>query len=361
MTPSLVVLIARKGVIVLHEAFGKLAPEPNSLLLPRDAIFPIASISKLFTATAAMILVDDGLLGLNRPVQEYVPEFEGEGKQEVMVHHLLNHTSGLRDDDVNAYLEQKLASGQITAPPDVDDRRLDRRRLVQYFSQAYDAPLGFRLSAEMSYCNHGYLLLGKIVERVSDRRLATFVQDRILAPLGLSDTAYGVADSARARYVRRNPDSPAGFLDDPDLIRHLGAAGGICSTAYDLATFGQLFLNRGHYGGSRILSAAAVAEMTRNQTAGIAATHEGQYWPESSWGFGWDVHNQKRALREPSLYSPRAISHSGMGSTHLVVDPDYDLVTVYLSVHLGALPSTATPLRRADLFVDAAIAAIDAI
>src|SRR5262249_52720336 len=104
MTPALVVLVARRGIVVLHEAFGRLGPEADAPSLPRDAIFPLASISKGFTAAAALILVEDGLLGLNRPVQEYLPEFQGEGKDRVLVHHLLTHTAGFEDDQLCAYL-----------------------------------------------------------------------------------------------------------------------------------------------------------------------------------------------------------------------------------------------------------------
>src|SRR5690348_9754178 len=73
-SPALVVLAARRGVVVLHEAFGRLGPETDASPLPRNAIFPIGSISKVITATLAMILVEDGLLSLTRPVGEYVPE-----------------------------------------------------------------------------------------------------------------------------------------------------------------------------------------------------------------------------------------------------------------------------------------------
>src|SRR5947209_18088488 len=120
MTPALVVLVARKGVIVFHEAFGKLTPEPDSPPVPRDAIYPISSISKLFTATAAMILVEDGLLGLNRPVQEYIPEFVGEGKEAVMVHHLLTHTGGIDDEEVAAHVWRKVEAG-LTADVEVPE------------------------------------------------------------------------------------------------------------------------------------------------------------------------------------------------------------------------------------------------
>src|SRR5258708_7288294 len=84
---SLTILIARRGVVVLHEAFGRLGPERDALPLPLDAVYPLASITKPITATCAMCLVEDGLLGLNRPVQEYVPEFPAPGKHPAMLHH----------------------------------------------------------------------------------------------------------------------------------------------------------------------------------------------------------------------------------------------------------------------------------
>ena len=113
--PALVILVARRGIIVLHEAFGRLKPERDSPPLKVDSLFPLASITKPITATAAMILVEDGLLGLNRPVSWYVPEFTGEGKEAVMVHHLLTHTSGLREEDLTEYAETKRSSIEI--PP----------------------------------------------------------------------------------------------------------------------------------------------------------------------------------------------------------------------------------------------------
>ena len=94
--PALVVLVARHGVIALHEAFGQLGPEPDDPALPRDALFPLASLAKPVTATALMILVEEGRVGLTRRVCDYIPEFQGDGKDEVYVHHLLTHTSGLQ-------------------------------------------------------------------------------------------------------------------------------------------------------------------------------------------------------------------------------------------------------------------------
>ena len=90
---ALVVMAARRGTIVLQEAFGRLTPAADSPPVKLDTIFPIASISKPIAATAVMILVEEALLGLNRRVQEYIPDFSGPDKDLVTVHHLLTHTS----------------------------------------------------------------------------------------------------------------------------------------------------------------------------------------------------------------------------------------------------------------------------
>ena len=106
-TPSLVILAARKGIIFLHEAYGRLRPEENSPPLRTDSIFPISSLTKPVTATAAMILVEDGLLGLNRPIVDYIPEICGEGTEEILVHHLLTHTSGYNEETLLAFMIER--------------------------------------------------------------------------------------------------------------------------------------------------------------------------------------------------------------------------------------------------------------
>src|SRR5262249_50261962 len=151
----------RRGIVALHEAFGRLRPELDSPPVQLDTIYPLASLTKPITATAIMCLVEDGLLGLNRPVAEYLPEFVGEGKQAVMVHHLLTHTSGLRDVDVFHYAETKRSTTNVPPPePLLPPEWRDQLQL------SYDAPLAMSPGTEMSYCNTNYELLAAIVERV---------------------------------------------------------------------------------------------------------------------------------------------------------------------------------------------------
>src|SRR5690349_3333994 len=93
-TPTLGVCVARRGTIVLHETFGVLGPGPDSPRLGPDALYPAMSITKTVTATLAMQLVEDGILGINRPAKDYLPEMAGDGVEDILVHHLLTHTTG---------------------------------------------------------------------------------------------------------------------------------------------------------------------------------------------------------------------------------------------------------------------------
>src|SRR5262249_30624337 len=153
-----------------------------------------ASITKPITATAVMILVEDGLLGLNHPVSCYLPEFKGEGKNAVMVHHLLTHTSGLHNEDVTAYVKKH--QGSVEIPP---TEKTQHPAINEYLFLRYDAPLWKAPGLEMSYCSYGYVLLGEIVRRVSGTPLDNFARERIFAPLGMTDTFYTVPESVRHR------------------------------------------------------------------------------------------------------------------------------------------------------------------
>jgi CubicO group peptidase (beta-lactamase class C family) len=349
ITPALVVLVARKGAIVFHEAFGRLTPEPDSPPLELDTIFPLASLTKPITATAAMILVEDGLLGLNRPVQWYIPEFVGEGKDSVMVHHLLTHTSGLRGEDLDAHAEK--VKGTVEIPPPDETQH---PRVQEYIVLRYDAPLWKPPGTEMSYCNYGYELLGEIVRRVSGRSLADFARERVFEPLGMKDSFYIVPDSVGHRIVKRSEDArDADRLNSRETQETPSASGGAFSMAMDMAAFGQMFLNRGSYGDARILSPASIAEMTRDQIPGISAQILDEFFPEALWGFGWCIEENKKApYYSGTLRSPKAFNHSGAGGVFLWVDPVYEMVGVYFSVELEAHDT------HQDLFMNAVTAAV---
>lgn len=181
----------------------------------------------------------------------------------------------------------------------------------------------------MSYCSFGYLLLGEAVA---------------------------------SRVVVHPEDAPGAWMNRLEVRKRPSAGGGVYSTARDMAVFGQMFLGRGTYGGTRILSPAAVVEMTRNQIPGIGARYEDFYFPEASWGLGWGTRENKNNLAyAETLHSQRAFAHCGDGGVFMWVDPAYDLVGIYFSVWPAdaAWHFSWDMLRgRPDMFVNAVTAAI---
>jgi len=352
--PALVVLAVRKGVIVLHEAFGSLTQEENSPPLHLDAIFPLTSLSKPITATAAMILVEKGLLGLNRPVAQYIPEFTGEGKEKVMVHQLLTHTSGLTDEDVKEHSENR-TSIEIPAPHKTQDHGINKQLFL-----GYDTPLSYRPGSEQRYCTFGFELLGEIVRRVSGKSLNDFVSKNLFEPLEMKNTSYIVSEQDSHKVVKRPADGPLAFIDSREFQKTPLAALGVCSSAMDIAIMGQMFLNRGIYGDARILSPVTVEAMTSNQVPGISSQFVDEYFPEAGTGFSWFIReNKKVAIYGETLQSKNTFIHGGAGGVVMWVDPVQEIVGCYFSVDSGPVTVSESYLySRADLFINAVTAAI---
>ena len=271
-TPSLVVLVARRGVVVLHEAFGVRQPGDTTPTLQRDSIFPINSCSKPITAAAVMCLVEDGLIGLNRAFLDYIPELDVpgvEGLADASVADLLRHTAGI--DDL-VFRDFVLADGRWGAevPPPAPGQHPVLNRIIHL---AAGAPLTYPPGSTLSYSGIGYMFLGDIVRRVSGMPFWQFVRSRLFEPLGMHDSQFVLPATLRTRRVYRRHGFPftaatspwyAG-IDSPEFDEADWGGNGASSTTTDLAAFLQMLLHGGTYGGRRILSRASVAAMTRPQ------------------------------------------------------------------------------------------------
>jgi CubicO group peptidase (beta-lactamase class C family) len=142
----------------------------------------------------------------------------------------------------------------------------------------------------------------------------------------------GVPPQRLSRFVRRASDNPFAALNCPDLLRHFPGAGSATATAWDMAVFGQMFLNHGRYGDARIVSPASVVAMTRDQIPGVAAVYGAERFPQAGWGYGFDIKVNKRETNRSGLESPRTFQHGGAGGVSLLVDPANELVIAYCSV-----------------------------
>ena len=365
-TPTLGVCVARRGVIVLHEAFGVLGPGPGSPPLARDALFSICSLTKPITATLVMQLVEDGLLGLNRPAKDYLPELCGDGADEMLVHHLLTHTTGYPFEIEPAWSEdeaKKRAAGFDMPPCPVGQDPIIHEKL----SLHWNGPRVARVGEVMVYSNHNYVLLGEIVRRLSGRGLEEVARERVFDPLGMHDSYYVVPESESHRVVQRDRKIPFG---DPDerFLPCIGSrrwqqtpdsGGGVLTTPRDMVVFGQMFLNRGRYGDARILSPAAVAAMTRDQIPGLGALLLNIVAERASWGYGWQVVSPtKWKYFDGSLQPLGAFGHPGAGGVNYWIDRDHELVGAYFEVTARLSPDYNF-LWNFDLFQNAITAAVE--
>lgn len=324
VTSAQVYAVIKSGRLIAHHAVGKYDPAHTSEDLDTSALFPLCSITKVYTATAVMLLVEQGLIGLNRPVCDYIPQFAEGGKADVRVHHLLTHTSGISPEQLHAYRD----SSPDPIPPCEPNANPG---LHQYIYSACGVPLTRKPGERMEYLGYGYELLAEIIRKISGLSYPQFMQQHLFEPLGLHNIYYNVPVSERHRIVRRAPeDACADWLENEDAITSVSAAGGLYATAYDVAVFAQMFLNGGQYNGKRILSPVSVREMTRNRIPGVASEYRDEYFPEACWGLGWSVNGSK--LDGGDLFSPEAYSHWGAAGVFVAVDPVYDLVSVYFTV-----------------------------
>ncbi|MBE1446763.1 serine hydrolase domain-containing protein [Paenibacillus sp. OAS669] len=350
VAPIIVSLIARKGIIVSHKLY--VDPDYDKAYGPMklDTIFQLASISKPVTATAILMLAEEGKVSVALPVQDYIPEFVGEKKENVLIHHLLTHTSGIDTSNVLKLSNNPEFVSQMNSCPDNQHPEVHK-----YVTAGYTAPLSAFPGTEMSYCSYGFVLLTEIIRRVTGQSFEQFMAERMFLPLGMKDTAFVVPPEQYARVAKHPPNAPfPSFADYENLTVPWGSSG-LCSTAYDMAVFCQTFLNGGTYEGNRLLSKLSVQKMTTNQVPGVSSRLGEEFYKEASWGLGWNVSGTKHDYTG-TLRSERTYSHSGRGNTQIMVDPDNELVAINFQVTMKRIKDR--PYHYFEYFNDAALACI---
>ncbi len=288
--PGAVVLVGRRGFITYARAAGRRVAGPAPEAMTRDTVFDMASLTKpVATATSVMILIEEGKLRLTDRLGRVLPEFDNHGKGAITIDQLLRHRAGLIPDDPIADYQQG---------PETAWKRLADLDLV--------GPPGERFR----YSDVGFLILGRLVERISGERLDRFATRRIFDVLGMKDTHFRPLDQAeatndRAAVVRVAPTEPEsrggrmlrGVVHDPRSRALGGVAGhaGLFATADDLAIFAQTLLNGGlGPNGRRVLSPLAVKTM-------IDAADTP---PNQRRGLGWDVETSQSARAEGCSVPP---------------------------------------------------------
>ena len=319
---SAALVVGRGSVIVQPQFFGKQSLNGEERLR-NDAMFLVASITKPIVASAALLLVERGLLTLSEKVTDYIPEFGKNGKNAVRIRHLLTHTSGLPD-----------------MLPDNVDLRIKHAPLSAFVEGTCDVALDFPAGLGVRYQSMGFAILGEIIQRASGVPCADFVRREIFEPLGMVDSWLGLPDDAF------DGDSPAvdrvsEVLVSDEMVgadwnwngrywQQLGAPwGGLITTTTDLARFCQMMLGQ-PASGVQVLSPATIRVATRNQLEMMADVPEVDRRTRP-WGLGWRLNWPAHSANFGDFMGSRTYGHWGATGTVLWIDPDQNSFAVLLT------------------------------
>lgn len=363
--PGLVWLVSRGGQVDAGVLGTKGASGTDPMR--RDSLFRITSMTKPVTATAAMILVEEGKLALDEPVDRLLPELAGR--------RVLRRIDGPLDDTVPAaraitlrdLLTFRMGFGIIWGPPGATpiQRAAEELQLGafgppkpavppppdEWIRRFATLPLMHQPGEQWMY-NTGAEVLGVVIARAAQMPLEQFFSERIFDPLGMPDTSFSVPASKLHRlppaYFAKDPFHPddGGFVlsdgvEDSQWARppaFPSGGAGLVSTADDYLAFSRMLLGGGAVGNLRILSKASVTAMTNDQLTGEQKARSGIYppgwWKNHGWGFGMAVTTGERDARGPAGFG-----WDGGFGTSWAADPREDM-TAILMTQRAAFPST---------------------
>ena len=337
-----VTLVARRGQVAALDAVGQADIAGRKAMKP-DTMFWIASMTKPITATAIMMLRDEGKLSVDDPVEKYLPEFKNQWLVEnrskdalalkrparpVALKDLLTHTSGVAD-----------------APS--TGRDLSLSELVLLYSQQ---PLKSEPGSKWEYNNPAINTLGRVVEVVSGETFEGFLQKRIFQPLEMKDTTF-YPSGGQLKRVAKSYESGTnglkevgiGFIKGPlDSRAHPAfPSGGLFSTASDMFRFYQMVLNGGTWEGKRIVSRESVEMMTKTQTGELKTG----FTEGMSFGLGWAVVREPKGIT--GMLSKGTYGHGGAYGTQGWVDPAKDMIFVLMIQRAKLQNADASAVRQA--------------
>jgi CubicO group peptidase (beta-lactamase class C family) len=349
-----VTVVATSSAVVRTDAVG-FSSLSGRAAMKGDEIFWIASMTKPMVGVCLLLLQDEGKLSIDDPVEKWLPAFRdqwmitekadgrrvlGRPSRAITIRDLLTHTSGL---------------GDIPAPkPDTTLAEL---------AMAYARePLEFEPGSRWAYCNSGINVLGRIVEVVGGRSFATFLEARVIRPLGMNDTTFWPTARQLPRVARSYQPAADGRLEETgvffiqgemaDRQRTAYPAGGLFSTATDMAKFYGMMLQGGVWNGRRLLSPEAAAALTRTQTGDLKTG----FVDGMSWGLGFQVVKEPQGV--VAMLSPGTFGHGGAYGTQSWADPNTGVVHILMIQRAKLGNGDASPVREA--FHKAVAAAIKA-
>jgi CubicO group peptidase (beta-lactamase class C family) len=348
---SAIAMIAEDGAVRWIGTAGEMGP---GIAMREDAIIPLASIGKMFTATAAMILHERGVISLDEPVSSYIPEFadlrieteDANGNSQlvppdtpVTIYHLLTHTGGLHVNGDNDYWN-------------VWNEHAGNTTTTEFARALAALPMSAQPGERFQYGGTGghYEVLAAVIETASGQTLEAFLQENVLQPLAMDDSHFYLPENMLARRPAIYRATDEGLQIDQPMgepaprSTYFYGGGGVESTAADLLRFGRLFLEGGEVDGTRILQEETVNLMMRDHLGPLAEFPNGL-----SWGFGAAV----RYSGDTPM--PDQYGWNGGGYSRLWMDPRHNLIA-YIAFPLTP-PGNNALLERFAALVYGAMAA----
>jgi CubicO group peptidase (beta-lactamase class C family) len=343
--PGAVILIQQHGHPVYFECFGQRDVE-SGRPMTASSIFRLYSMSKPITSVAVMMLVEEGKLALDEPVAKYIPAFndvqvgvektDGGGRQvlaleparrPITIEDLLRHTSGLTYGFYGDNQVRKLYAGSGLFDGDFDN--------AAFVERIAKLPLAEQPGTRWDY-GHSTDVLGRVIEVISGRTLYQFEKERLLDPLGMTDTGFFVADAARRRRIAepmpgdRFEPQIAG-IKDPTLPRHWQSGGaGMVGTIGDYARFAQMLLNRGSLDGHRYLKPETIELMASDHIGPETSIARDQfYFPGATSGFGLGF-AVRTAVPAGTSWPLGEYRWDGVAGTFFFIDPRDDMFVIFM-------------------------------
>jgi len=342
--PGAVALVARRGKVAYFEALGQRDPQSGAPMT-KDAIFRLYSMTKPFASVAAMMLVEDGKLLLSDPVSKYLPKLKNlqvsvprvdpqtgrvsyalvPTEREMTIQDLLRHTSGLvygvftsHAGVKEAYAKEGVDWNGVT--PDEQIERIARVPLAHQPGSAWE----YSLSTDV---------LGRVVEAVSGATLGQFLQERLFAPLKMTDTAFLVPNGKAARLAQPFAKDPVSgdavnLLDVTVAQKNDAGGAGSAGTVADYARFSQMLLSGGQLDRVRILGRATVAQMSSDHLGDIRVASP--ILPRG-YGFGLGFAVRKETGLNWVTGSAGEYRWGGAAGTAFWVDPKEQMVVVWMT------------------------------
>jgi methyl acetate hydrolase len=338
--PGVVAAAATRDGVIFEDGFGS-RDLGTGAPMTADTVVWIASMTKAVTGACAMQLVEQGKLSLDGDIAAVLPELgrvqvlEGFGpdgqarlrppKRAISLRHLLTHTAGFTYDMWNADMGRHMEAAGIPG-------------IISCQNAALTTPLVFDPGENWEY---GISIdwAGKAVEAVSGQTLAQYMTENVLAPLGMTDTAFRIGDAQRRRLAKIHARTPEGIVatdteipQEPEF--HMGG-GGLYATVGDYLKFTQMILHGGTFNGAHVLRPETVATMSQNAMGGLVCnkmktaapdlTHDVDFLAGMKWGLSFLINPEQL----PTGRSANSLAWAGLANSYFWIDPARGVTGVY--------------------------------